>query len=115
MTKLTKGAIVFGVLLIGKIAFADTVYFAEKPANEIKVVEARKLGKTKPVFQCKRVKGYSQGTGKPKSVASTQSWHSAIGTGIEDVDSILESGKSAFECTEKETNEGKSGFHTVRN
>lgn len=115
MTKTTRGAIVLGVMLIGKLAFGETVYFAEKPANEIKVVEARKLGKTKTVFQCKRVKGYSQGTGKPKSVSNTQSWHSAIGTGIDDVDSILEAGKSAFECTEKETNEGKSGFHTVRN
>ena len=114
-TRFFKFIVVFVISAFLSYAKADTVFVQSLPGSKVSVSQASKtMAKGTPVYKCEKVR---QGpTMRPRKVpGSTATWHTTVGTGLENPFDILADNKTLFRCALMEANFETAGARKVAN
>lgn len=96
----TLGLIIYGLIALG-ISFAakaETTAHSSLPSNEITASDAmKKLAASEPVYRCtKKIAGPSINPVKVKG--SKETWHTAVGKGMDEAFDALADSKAVYFC-----------------
>jgi len=98
-------------LLVGSAAIADTTYHAEKQQGTIKIGDALKL--KKPFFKCRESVLGKNGSPVVKP-GTDNSFHSAVGTPIENAADLFVAGTKVWKCEQVEYNLEKMKISRIK-